>query len=462
MSIAATTTTQQTLTAEQPLASVSLSLRERYKIFMLQHGYSQHGDLEIIGKLYTNKKVKLQKAIDKGRSDQFVSKCLNKLQSNFLHMSFVAPKTRFLNLYEKAGAYCSFDRLKSNRRHNMEELILVNAKSLPKREPLRYLGIGTDECLQDFINLYKLLKVGFKDIEAVLLDLKYADKEVEEYLRPDLESLAHVAAELGGNIEIKFESSLKNVSGQFHIIEAMGFDDLDKGWDFQNPDFQEAFNTIIESYGLLDINGHFYLGVDNFDLSFNTNAILGKIDHDLDPERQRALDNLSEHLSSEVRGLGKRDVSVAFLSDQFYLDQWICLLPAVAEYADRIHLSLVVDMKFHKKYLEIFLSAVCGKQVTVKDLLNYKDLREKQDITTFLFSPGDVGSRQFIITWLKENQSKAIQFFNMQAQLDGELEWASNWKWSEMRGAEFFDAYVSAHPERITSLYANLAAIPTG
>ena len=77
----------------------------------------------------------------------------------------------------------NFNRFLNTRRQEIEDKMILDVTTqfpLNTNEPIRYLGFGAGGLLQDFINIGKLMRVGYKQIDVVLLDPKFIRDEHKE------------------------------------------------------------------------------------------------------------------------------------------------------------------------------------------------------------------------------------------------------------------------------------------
>lgn len=157
----------------------------------------------------------------------------------------------------------AFHRFENDRRSSLENKLIRDAleKQNPQK-PLRYLSLGAGECLQDFINLGKLLRAGYRNIEAVLVEPNLG-QETRDSLLKELSLLSKAAEELGGTLVIRFTKSVQEAEGPFQIIAAIDFDD-----------FNSALIDVIFAHSLLAPSGTYYLASTIYDLTFDSTACI--------------------------------------------------------------------------------------------------------------------------------------------------------------------------------------------
>lgn len=169
----------------------------------------------------------------------------------------------------------TFNRFKNDRRSNLEDQLLRELIAThPKSEPLRYLSLGSGNCLQDFINIGKMIVNGYEQIDAILVDCQYEieSKSARESaytlehirnLQQQMRLLFAVAEEKGFRLNISFLSSVTQAEGAFQVIQAIDFE----GIEMHYPLYAErCFRDLEIANSLLAENGKMHLSFSRQDL----------------------------------------------------------------------------------------------------------------------------------------------------------------------------------------------------
>jgi hypothetical protein len=232
------------------------------------------------------------------------------------------------SLYECSCAIVGkFNRFNNSRRADLEARMLQDFENFPKTKKLRYLSLGAGGALQDFINTGKLMKAGFRDLDIVLVDPFY-DSGHRRNIEDQMSFLMAAAKELKIALNMTYISSVDKAEGDFHIIQAIDFDD-----------FSEAFADLMRSHTFLDKEGKFYLAYSDYDLIFDQKKCISVQFHNETPAAKKVFDEIEGHLSEAVK---KEHLELAFLCDEGRLTQWLKFLPILSKEARDISITLIV------------------------------------------------------------------------------------------------------------------------
>lgn len=345
----------------------------------------------------------------------------------------------------------NFNRFKNTRRADLENRMLEDMEldcPLSENLTLRYLSLGSGGLLQDFINVGKLLRKGYKQIDVCLVDpIFYKEKDQEHIkdLQTQFNFLTAAANELGVKLNITYLDSIKKCQGQFHVIQMIDFDD-----------FKSAFKDMLQAHELLEQNGKFYLSFDVNDLVFDKlQCVSYKIHRKLDED-----DKIASKLRQEVQKMNRKEINAAFLSDQQNIKQWTQILKEMTqvEGLEKISLTLMqpqrmfceralgINDQFSKESLEKFLSLLTGRQISItliQSFEEFKNINQKYDIITQLFAAYETRKIESNVIWLKENHLESCMFFALEAfknqNEEYKLVWEGVWKWNESQGIDFIE-----------------------
>lgn len=367
----------------------------------------------------------------------------------------------------------NFNRFKNSRRADLETRMLRDIENFPKEEKLRYLSLGAGGGLQDFINIGKLMKAGYRNLEIALVDSSFHnDYERDPYIlnprmikehrdhfdnqKAQISFLQAAAKEPNIALEITYIPSVNKAQGNFHIIQAIDFDN-----------FEEDFKDLMNSHKLLADRGKMYLAYALFDFVFDQTKCVFQKEHDVDPQALKIFDEIAGHLNEEAGKKAKQELNIAFLSDNEHLTQWRNFLPKLSQHAERISLTLVQHEKrnyfgapvgkpndqFEPEGLGKFLTLLCGKPVSVTLIPSYEHLKGPQDIVTTFFLAEMKEKVEPRVQWLKKEHPESAQLFAVEAyNKDRSLNWRGTWKWSASEGAQFFASSQIEFREKINSL----------
>ena len=276
----------------------------------------------------------------------------------------------FGNLHECACVQTEeFHRFKNPRRVTVENRIIADTLSrFKKEEEIRYLSLGAGGCLQDFMSLGRLLREGYRNIQAVLIDPQFAHGY--DHLKRELLLLSAAAQELGGNLSISFLPSIQTLNSSdvdalaslpssFDIIAAIDFDDIDS-----------ALDDVFFAQTLLSEQGIYYLSFGQHDLTFNPHTCTEIIYKEMETMTTCAL-----ALEEEAELCGKKDLSCAFLTSNLKTWQWFMILPSIAKAwsVERIMLMMPSVENSSEKTLSQFLSLLAKKPIDVTFAKNPSD-----------------------------------------------------------------------------------------
>lgn len=340
----------------------------------------------------------------------------------------------------------NFNRFKNRRRLDLEKQLISDAiKSFPPSESIRlnYVGFGAGKLLQDFINIAKLMKAGYKDINVTLIDpiLKSESAKVKsdkQALNPAVEQfnfLLKAAEQKGIKLQINQFKNITEYRKKFpkekaHIISAIDFDDYDK-----------AFNDIILCHQILHTNGKFYLSYSLHDFCFgSTQCISNKNLWKKNSLFVTLFENIQkdvEMLSKKLSQKGQKTIRYAQLETNFNFEEWTNILPKLALDCDKIEFTLIQppeknffgvsigkpNAQFTEKNLEYYLKLFVPTKTKVKvhlvDSLDsfkkyVKRYQTKFDIITLLgYASDDEQSAKENVRWLRQHASDGNIYFGV-------------------------------------------------
>lgn len=370
----------------------------------------------------------------------------------------------FANLNECACIETSdFNRFSNDRRETIENLLISNAESYPKENLLRYLGVGTGGCLQDFINIGKLIKAGFQHIEAVLVEpqpyLRFTD--MDSTINP-IAFLSAVAKERNIKLDVLFVDNVSKTTGLFQIVQLM---------DFEN--FESHFNDIMLSFQRLESNGRFYLSFGAYDFIFDTDQCLYKkicnaIDEETDPGNQELLKALA------ACNLPKPHVAMLTFKFAATIIQQLEIVPKICQASTVKELALTIlrpkkfsggnrystsengyNEEFTTENLSRFLTVLTGKTVRVSFYKHYTEFLngtlDRPDIITLLFNGGPTALLSNEITRIRQCYEKSRLFFDVSFN-SGSTGMQVGWTWKLTEGTTFFGSPPEESRQKVLAL----------
>jgi hypothetical protein len=240
------------------------------------------------------------------------------------------PCLKYKQFREYIGHTPSLNRLTHPRLKATEEALLKNAEANQsnKNAKLRYLSYGKRsnmDLLQDYINVGKLLRAGYKNLEITITDC--ADS-----VKADICSLKECAKELGATLQFVFPDGPLNQE-LFDIIQVRTCGEFDHILPYFN------FNHL-----RLTHRGHLYLRCEGWDLFFNKTSCIHSEFFRAEPKAPILMDELAASLEQAAEEKNSvNELNVAILSEKFYLHQWIYLLPRLCKspHLEQVHLTLL-------------------------------------------------------------------------------------------------------------------------
>ena len=406
-----------------------------------------------------------QKMIESGCATNSLYEFLDDPKKYLVVVDSVSTETFLLPYLNECACTNSdkFNRFSNSRRADIENLLTTDAAAnYPKEKPLRYLSVGVGGCLQDFINIGKLIKAGFQHIEAVLIDpsfhsnyntstYKLNPNWVQEHetrkngIMKQMAFLSAVAKELDIKLEMSFVDNVSKAEGFFQVVQLVDFDD-----------FESSFSDVMISHSLLAPEGRFYLSFDDYDLVFDTTRCVYKnIHHSLHEEAYQKIKDLLETLN--ISDLSRPHVAMLTLQERRV--QWMQILPKICQ-ADTVQeLALTIlrpkkisffgypeekpNKEFTTENLSRFFTLLTGKPVTV----NFCETQEKflnglsikPDIVTYLFNAGQEVDIDSQITRIRTCYSNSRLFFSLSSYKNSEeCVMDSVWSWDSNSGSTFY------------------------
>lgn len=348
-----------------------------------------------------------------------------------------------------------FNRYSNTRRADIENLFLAETTSnFQKEQPFRYLSVGAGGCLQDFINLGKLIKAGFQNIEAVLVDTDFHSKYDTDFykLNPQciqqhefnnnniikqMSFLFVVAKELNIKFELSFIDNVSKANGLFNVVQLIDFDGFD-----------DSFRDIMFSHTLLVPNGRYFLSFDDYDLVFDTTKCIHKKIHlSLHDESKKEIKDLLEALN--IKDLQKPHV--AMLTPKKRRVQWLQILPILCQSDTVKELALTIfqpkklnsfgcpekedNHEFTKDNLSHFFTLLANKTVKVNFCNTEEEfftgLLNKPDIVTYLFDIGQEIDIDKQITRIRNSYATSKLFFSLSSYNNQEIcVMDCSWSWN--------------------------------
>lgn len=421
--------------------------------------------------------------ISEGRISKFFCDFLDHPNNYMIYTKDILIDGEHGHLFPSSLRECSclnsgnFNRFENTRRTDCEmSMINFCLEEIPPEDlsTLRYLSIGAGELLQDFMNIGKLLRAGYKRIDVVLVDPDYHNdydtefyqmnpasaeqhREKNQVLQADFMGvLTPYAIEQNAELIVTFKPSVRHVEGLFHIVQAIDFDDL-----------IDALDDVIFAYDLLDDKGRCFLAFDKYDVEFNKiKSVSKKVFYN------QGFDLITISLREEVLRINKEEIHVAFMSSNLNLRQWIEILPSIAQApcVKRVHLTIPfpkekrdylpeadkIKPRFSEESIQKFLSRYFDIDVKVsfiESIDKIKEVPQSFDIITQLFIRDFTHTLKRQIFELKEHQSESCLFFALQGHDENcQLEWDAIWSWNNQRGMEFIGNSTDGDKEQVRSL----------
>jgi hypothetical protein len=356
----------------------------------------------------------------------------------------------------------NFNRFKNRRRTEIEDQMVQDAIAAfhPAQSSIRYVGLGVGGLLQDFINIGKLMLVGYKDIDVALIDpslkpRKLGDPPREHYnakLLAQFQFLSKVAEQEGIRLWICTYPTVAdyqqaNPEAKVQIISAIDFEDFDS-----------AFADLLSCHHLLAPEGKMYLSWGLEDLCFGANSCLRNTQRrQPDSLRSKLIDLWLTDLRRQVQRLASscpKTVRYVQLGKEFNSEEWTRMLPELAETGcETIEFTLLQPQKRNywgcpnmgpnlqftpetlQSYMRLFLPPGVQLRVQMASTLDEfkEDVVKSGERFDFITWCGDVSSDEpatnAYIRWLREIADNATAYFGLNTE-----RWNGFWRWNRAEG----------------------------
>lgn len=355
----------------------------------------------------------------------------------------------------------NFNRFVNTRRADFEEELIKNAihYSPPLQDTeFRYLSIGSGELLQDFINVGKLIRAGYKKLDVTLVDPDFHENYDTEFYRMNPNSaeshkenlmmlkaqfsfLDYVAKEQGVDLKVSYFDSIHKVNGTFQAISVIDFDD-----------FHKAFEDLMAATGHIAQDGRMYIGYGLYDLVFSATGLDRSHIHSENEESKILIGQMTTWLETELQSKNQKELQLAFLSTELHLEQWIYFIPSLLKLPKETKISLTLiqpqkknyfgqstgepNTQYNQQSLERIFSLLCQRDVKVTlvpSLDEFKKSDQKYDVILDLFRIGKKLEIDKDYEWLKAHQPDASQLTAIQ--IEGQV---VTWGKSPVSGTTIF------------------------
>ncbi|MCH9624931.1 MAG: hypothetical protein S4CHLAM123_00930 [Chlamydiales bacterium] len=345
----------------------------------------------------------------------------------------------------------NFNRFHNTRRQDLESKMVSDvAEHFPAEttNQIRYLGFGVGGLLQDYINVGKLMRAGYRQIDVVLVDPEFrgdVDQSKQES-RNQFRFLEHAAQELEISLTISYHSSVNELGGAFHIISAIDFDHFMKA----------AFSDAVQVQNRLVEGGRYYLAFDVHDLIFNH---AGLVENRMYTELPNAANALFESLRATQ--YASSQVHVVLVEDEVHIMQWVYCLRALTQERDleKIVITLPVPRKrnyfgapteelepaMNQESLNNFFKLLMPTiEVEIRLFQTFEQLQvisQPSDVILWLSGQNVQSQIQPQIKWMKRNHPQAVHYYECAAYEDanpGKCVWRGAWRWSARSSIQFF------------------------
>lgn len=325
------------------------------------------------------------------------------------------------------------------------------------------MGFGAGKLLQDFVNIAKLMRAGYKKITINLVDpcLKdaviYKQDNKIEVVSNELQLLFGllVTAAKERGIEITFDvfetiadyrEAFPN-GGKAHIISAVDFEDR-----------KQAFNDVVLCHQILNENGKFYFSYDVNDLTFSSTQCV-KIKRYTSKDLFygsifKSFEKDVAVLSQKLSGREEKTIRYAQLGWDFNLEESAVLLPELAKSGcSKIELTLIKPgqggVQCNKESLEYYLKLFLPKQTAIEIRLvdsfdSFKSYVQNSNarfdiVTCWGHYSADEKATKANIRWIREHLSDSSSYYAMRI-YKGKKKglFTASWKWSPDGGTKLF------------------------
>lgn len=246
----------------------------------------------------------------------------------------------------------TFNRSDNDRRRNIENEIHnhMTKEFPPQLTPnIRYLSLGSGGLLQDFINIGKLIKSGYKSIECFLVDQRIDLLQVKLFWI----YINNYAKMHGSTVEVNglthFDDLIKSFPDtRMDVISAIDFETL-----------PESIDLILASRKILDTKGKLFVSYTRFDWIMDQSKLIDF----RNVKEQGAISHIGKDILQKISTKNQDDLlNVTYIGSEYYTEGFQIVVHLIQSGFKKIHMKIVDDgVKWSEDSLKQYLSLLCSK-----------------------------------------------------------------------------------------------------